>query len=35
MEEYSYFVGNDLVQVKHVFLSNYPLGKLRFINVFL
>ena len=25
MEECSYFVGNILVQVRHVFLSDYPL----------
>ena len=38
MGEYSYFVGNILVQVRHVFLLNYSLVlsllKLRKIWVF-
>ena len=25
MEKYSYFVGNVLVQVRHIFLPDYPL----------
>ena len=38
MEECSYFVGNVLVQVKHVFLPDYPLVlsllKSRDVGVF-
>ena len=38
MEKYSYFVGNVLVQVKYVFLSNYllilSLLKPRGVRVF-
>ena len=38
MEEWSYFIGNILVQVRHVFLPDYPLVlsllKSRGVGVF-